>query len=87
MWIITLAGGFGQPPLPSPMTVTSEGGVIASEFSRVLESIPVEHIWEEVGKAIKQDLKVLLSHPSLASPYFHPKLISSIYNVLGYARV
>eukprot|EP01084_Bolivina_argentea_P054355 99710_1 len=62
VWIITLAGGFGQPPLPCPMTVTSEGGVIGSEFSRVLDSIPVEHIWEEVGTAIKQDLKVTLQY-------------------------
>ncbi len=62
VWIITLAGGFGEPPLQCYMTVSSEGGMVESEFSRVLDSIPVEHVWKEVSTAIKQEFKVTIQY-------------------------
>ncbi|CAM9537578.1 unnamed protein product [Chrysoparadoxa australica] len=60
--VVALAGGFGPKPLDHSANVTCDKGVPTPDFERVLQSIPVPQITDEVHKAIADGLEVNLDY-------------------------
>ena len=50
--VITVAGGFGPFPLEVACTTTATSADVSAEFTRVLDSVPVLAVHEQVHAAL-----------------------------------
>mmetsp|Transcript_29031 Transcript_29031/g.88726 ORF Transcript_29031/g.88726 Transcript_29031/m.88726 type:complete len:187 (+) Transcript_29031:4074-4634(+) len=63
--VFTFAGGYGPQPLDSQTVVEAHGSIddpVSSEFKRVLDSIPVVAVHEQVECALSRNDKVELNY-------------------------
>ncbi|CAM9262593.1 unnamed protein product [Phaeothamnion confervicola] len=61
--VVTLAGGFGPKPLEQPASVVCQAGAAPSaEFRRVLESVPVSQVIDEIEKALAANQMVEIDY-------------------------
>jgi hypothetical protein len=60
--VLTFAGGYGPFPLEDAATVECAGGAPDDAFNRVLDSIPVVAVHEQVAEALGRGDKVQLNY-------------------------
>ena len=59
---VTLAGGYGPPPLKEARKVTADAANLPDDFEEVLFSVPVVDIHDRVYQALERGGKVVLDY-------------------------
>ncbi len=59
---MTLAGGYGPPPLKEARKVTADAANLPDDFEEVLFSVPVVDIHDRVYQALERGGKVVLDY-------------------------